>query len=166
MQYESLSCGTYQIRKCFPWRQALGFAIFSQSKVAFKPEKPARTILDVQVSFKRWDTVALVLTALIKWASLFGIAWLFRASIGSLAGKATFADIALRVIGNVKVSRGLVALLAASGWIYGLGQGALRRRHIKRVATQKNELERILDPQRTSSDLTSKGTTPSEKGRS
>jgi hypothetical protein len=129
------------------------------------PEKPTRTILDAQVSFKRWETLESIVTALIKWASLFGIAWLFRDGIGMLAGKMTFADIAVRVIGNVKVSWGITVFLIGSGWVYGLGERALRRKHIKRTTAKQAELERLLDEHRTSSELTPTGTTPSKERR-
>lgn len=131
--------------------------------MAEKPSKPERTILDAGVSFKRWDTANSIATTLIKWVVLAWIFWTFKDDIGFLAGKITFADIVIRVLGNVKVSRGILALFMGSGWIYGLGERALRRRHIKRVTTTKNDLERLIDANRTSSQLTSKGTTPSQR---
>jgi hypothetical protein len=130
-----------------------------------KLDNSERSILEFQLSYKRWDTLDSVVTTLIKWGTLLGIAWLFRGTIESLAGKATHADIAIKVLGNIKVSRGLVALFAVGGWVYGLGERSLRRRHIKRVTTQKNELENVIDARRTSSDLTPTGTTPPKKRR-
>jgi len=50
-------------------------------------------------------------------------------------------------------------LLIGGGWAYGFGQLQLRRRHIKHIENSKNELERLLDLKRTSSNLTDKGTT-------
>jgi hypothetical protein len=127
--------------------------------------KPPRTLLDTQLSFKRWDTISEICKELIKWASLVFIAYLGYRSIEVLAGKSTFADIALRIIGNIKVSDGIIFFLTGSGWAYGLGQRSLRRKHIERTVSAKNELERILDKNRTSSNLTQKGTTPPQKGK-
>ena len=124
----------------------------------------ARPVLDTQLSFKRWDTIGTILNELIKWGFLFGISyWIYR-SVAVLAGQSTAADIGIRVVGNVKVSDGIITLLAGSGWAYGLGQRSLRRRHIERLTSHKNDLERIIDPNRTSSNLTSRGTPPSRKG--
>jgi hypothetical protein len=127
--------------------------------------QPPRTMLDAQLSFKRWDTISEICKELIKWVSLVLIAYLGYRSIEVLAGKSTFADIGLRVIGNLKVSDGVLFFLTGSGWAYGLGQRSLRRKHIERTVPLKNELERVIDKNRSSSDLTQKGTTPPQKGK-
>jgi len=122
-------------------------------------KKPARTELDYGLSFKRLDTFSVIIRDVIKWG---GIAYLGRCTylvIAVLAGKSTFADIGIRFLANVKVSDGIIALLIGGGWAYGFGQRQLRRRHIKHIENSKNELERLLDPKRTSSNLTDKGTT-------
>jgi hypothetical protein len=126
-------------------------------------EKPPRTLLDNQLSFKRLDTTTEICSGFFKWAALAAIAYLGYLSIGQLAGRSTFADIGVRVIGNLKVSDGIITLLTGSGWAYGLAQRSLRRKHIERTATIKNELERLLDKNRTSSNLTPRGTTPQQK---
>jgi hypothetical protein len=125
--------------------------------------RPPRLQLDYQLSFKRLDTVSEICKELIKWAGIVLLAYFGFRTIGVLAGRTTGADIALKVLGNLNVSRGVIALLAGGGWVYGLGQRALRRRHIKRIVPAKNELEKLLDPKRTSSDLTEKGTTPRKR---
>jgi len=123
-------------------------------------EKAPRTALDNQLSFKRLDTATTICCELFKWAALLGMGYFGYLSVGKLAGTSTFADIGVRVIGSVKVSDGIIFVLTAGGWAYGLGQRSLRRKHIQRTTTDKNELERLLDKDRTSSNLTSKGTTP------
>lgn len=129
------------------------------------PASPPRTVLDNQLSFKRLDTASEICKELIKWAGLVFIAYLGYLSIEVLAGKSTFADIGVRIIGNLKVSDGIITLLAGSGWAYGLAQRSLRRKHIERTVPLKNELEKVLDKKRTSSHLTQKGTTPPQKGK-
>lgn len=129
------------------------------------PEKPPRTLLDYQLSFKRLDTLSTIVCDLIKWSALVGIAYMMYVSVARLAGQVTFADIGINVIGNLKVSGGVISVLGGSGWAYGLAQRSLRRRHIERTAPLKNKLERIIDSKRTSSDLTSRGTTPPKKGK-
>ena len=133
--------------------------------MAFPPShRPPRTVLDNQLSFKRLDTFTVTCSEFFKWGALSAIAYMGYLSIGVLAGKNTFADIAIRMIGNVKVSDGIIVLLTGGGWAYGLAQRSLRRKYIERTAPLKNELERLLDQNRTSSNLTSRGTTPPQKG--
>lgn len=127
-------------------------------------DKPKRTALDNQLSFKRLDTISRIVCEFIKWAGLLGIAYLAYRSVEVLAGKNTFADIGFKVIGNVKVSDGIIVLLTGGGWAYGLAQRSLRRRYIERNTSHKNDLERIIDPNRTSSNLTPRGTTPTRDG--
>jgi len=79
-------------------------------------------------------------------------------SVVALAGKSTFADVGFRILGNLKISEGISYIFGASGVLYGVGQRQLRRRNIERIVPLKNKLEKILDPKRTSSSLTSKGT--------
>lgn len=127
------------------------------------PQKPTRTELDSLLAFKRLDTATVIVCNCLKWAGLVSVSYFGYLSIGMLAGKYTFADIGLRVIGNLKVNDGIIGLLTGSGWAYGLAQRSLRRRNIERMAPLKNEYERLIDPNRTSSNLTSRGTTPSER---
>jgi hypothetical protein len=128
-------------------------------------QKPPRTALDYQLSIKRLDTVTDLGTALIKWAAVFGIAYMLYRCVAVMAGTNTFADIGVRILGNLTVSKGIITLLTGSGWAYGLAQRSLRRRNIQRTVPLKNELEKQLDENRSSSNLTGKGTTPATKRR-
>jgi hypothetical protein len=113
------------------------------------------------------DTVVEIIRIIFQWGAACFIAYCFLLAVQALAGRQTDANLNLgvRVLGNVAVNRGVISLLTASGWVYGLGQRAMRRRHIKRHTEDKNKLERVIDPNRTSSNLTTKGTTPKkEKG--
>jgi hypothetical protein len=126
-------------------------------------QKPPRTVLDNQLSFKRLDTATELGRELIKWAALVVIAFMGYRCVNVLAGRSTLAEIGIKILGNIKVSDGIITLLTGSGWAYGLAQRSLRRRNIERVVPAKNELERMLDPNRSSSNLTGKGTTPAPK---
>ena len=129
------------------------------------PTKPPRTVLDNQLSFKRLDTISEIVKEAIKWGCLVAIAYIGYMSIAALAGKSTSANLAVRILGSLTANRGIIALLTAGGWAYGLGQRRARRKHIERIVPLKNKLEQIIDPDRTSSNLTPKGTTPPKKGR-
>jgi len=126
------------------------------------PTKPPLTELDYRRSFHRLETVNEIVQLAIKWGILGYLGHCAFLIVQALAGKSTFADIGIRVFGNLNVSDGIITVLAGGGWVYGLGQRQLRRRNIQRTVPAKNALERLLNPTRTSSDLTSKGTTPPE----
>lgn len=129
------------------------------------PPKPPKTELDYQLAFKRWDTLSDLGRYAIQWTGLVLVAYFSYRSIDTLAGRRTFAEIGVKILGNVTVSRGIITLLTGGGWAYGLAQRSLRRRNIERLAPAKNEVERRLDKNRTSSNLTSRGTTPKTKGK-
>jgi hypothetical protein len=122
-------------------------------------QKPPRTESDYLLSYKKIDSVTTVVRETVKWAAIVLIVRYGYYAIVVLAGRSTFADIVVRFLANLKVSDGILYLLAGGGICYGVGQRYLRRRHIKRVVPAKNRLERMLDPNRSSSGLTPKGTT-------
>lgn len=115
--------------------------------------------------FRTAAGTASVLNNLIRWGALFGIAyWCFR-SIEVLAGKRTITDIAVvaDVLGDSLTSQILAWLLAAVAIGYGLAQRSLKRKTIERFGPQREAYEKKIDPGRSSSRLTRKGTTPREE---
>ena len=125
------------------------------------PATPSlREQLEHSRKFKTLDIIGNIVTQTIKWGSVVLIARYGYLSIASLAGQKTLADIVVRFLGNIKVSDGIAYLLGAGGVIYGIGERQLRRRNIRRIAKDKNNLERIVHPGRTSSKITESGTTP------
>lgn len=123
------------------------------------PEQPPRTELAYHLSFKRLDALVVFCREAFKWGAIVILGRYGYLSIAALSGHQTFADIAVGFLGNLKISDGIAYLLAGGGVAYGVGQRQMRRRHIKRNVENKNELERILHPGRTSSNLTDTGTT-------
>lgn len=111
------------------------------------------------LSFKKIDSLVVVAREVIKWSGLVLLGRYGYLSIVALAGHQTLADIVVRLLANVKLSNGILYLVTGGSVAYGLGQRHLRRKHIKRVVAAKNELEKKLDPNRTSSNLTETGTT-------
>jgi hypothetical protein len=96
------------------------------------------------------------------WFSLVGISALFYLSTKSLAGHHTFADIGIKVIGDFKISEAASYLFGAGGVGYGLRERKLRRQTTERLTQRTITLERAVDPNRTSSHLTVRGTTNPE----
>jgi hypothetical protein len=127
--------------------------------MATPSQRPPRTESDYLLSYKKIDSVTTVVRDALKWAAIVLIARYGYYTIAVVAGRSTFADIVVRFLANLKVSDGICYLLTGGSICYGVGQRYLRRRHIKRVVPAKNRLERMLDPNRSSSGLTPKGTT-------
>jgi hypothetical protein len=122
-------------------------------------------MLDNQLSFKRLDTALEFWRVIVQWTTIGFLGFMAYKSIVVLAGVSTTANIAVRLAGNLTVSRGIITLLTCGGWAFGLAQRSLRRKNIERVVPLKNDLEKVIDPNRTSSDLTTRGTTPPKKGK-
>jgi hypothetical protein len=122
-------------------------------------QQSTRTESDYLLSFKKIDSVTTIVRDIIKWGGISFLGYCGYQSVGVLAGRATTANIFIKILGNATVNHGLVGLLAGGGWVYGIGQQYLRRRNIQRNVPAKNALEKKLDPNRTSSHLTERGTT-------
>ena len=100
-----------------------------------------------------------VLTELIKWVGLVGIARYGYLSIAVLAGQNTFAHIGLKVLGEIGISDALSWILTVLGVGYGLRQRMLRRDTVEHLHGRIRTLENQRDPRRTSSQLTARGDT-------
>jgi hypothetical protein len=96
------------------------------------------------------------------WSSLVAIAALFYLSIRSLSGHYTFADIGIKVLGDFKLSEAFGYLFGVGGAGYGLRERKLRRQTTERFAARNFSLEKQIDPNRSSSRLTTRGTTNPE----
>ena len=77
------------------------------------------------------------------------------------AGKQTEASVVINLAAKLQLDRWLAYLCGAGGFVYGLNQNRLRRRTIERLTRHSKELEKRLDPDRSSSNLTSDGRTRS-----
>jgi amino acid permease len=84
----------------------------------------------------------------------------------ALAGHITFADITFRAIAELYANRWSALMLswmltgASTSWA--IGERALRRRHIKRVANEVSEMQRVIDAGKRSSRLRIDGNTRRE----
>jgi hypothetical protein len=80
----------------------------------------------------------------------------------AFAGRDTAATFSLSVITKLQADRWFAYLFGAGGVGYGLVERRLRRRNIKRLTKHTEELEKRIDPERTSSGLTPEGKTRPE----
>jgi hypothetical protein len=128
------------------------------------PTPPASRSVDSddRVSLLRIAAVENIVITAIRYGSLIVCAGFVYLSIAALAGKITLAKVGVQFLGNLTVSNSIMSILTGGSILYGVGQRQLRRRAIKRLAKEKNDLERLLDSRRSSSGLTETGTTRPE----
>jgi hypothetical protein len=155
----------------FPIRGTAIFALrtyancFIIRQLGTSPRRPSNAELDANVRIRRIDGIVSTVQYAIMWFSLVGISALFYLSTKSLAGQHTFADIGIKIIGDFKISEGLSYLFGAGGLGYGIRERKLRRETIERLSKRNGELEKLVDQGRTSSHLTTRGTTNPEDRR-
>jgi hypothetical protein len=107
----------------------------------------------------RVDARTKIWIQIIKSGMWLGIAFLGYKSVAALAGQTTNADLLFKIIANINVSYAISWTATAGAIVYGRVQKNLRQRAVERLATRNAELEKRLDPHRTSSGLTPRGLT-------
>lgn len=99
---------------------------------------------------------------LIRVGGVAFIAYMARDVLTEFAGRETSANILVNFLGSISVNVALAWGLAACGVIYGRQQQKLRKRTVSALAGRKSQLERQIDPSRSSSGLTKSGDTHPE----
>lgn len=95
--------------------------------------------------------------------ALFGlIAYWTRDVLLAYAGQTTMADVAIRLAADLKLDQTLAYIFGGGGVAYGIVQRNLRRRTIARLTPRSRAKEEAVDPHRSSSGLTPRGTTRPE----
>src|SRR5271157_5866004 len=99
--------------------------------------------------------------ALIQYGTACFIIWRLGLAVEYLAGKATLADFGVFLYADLKAntvfSHIIMGILGLGGVSYGLRERALKRKEIKRLGNRVVEVEKRLDPNRSSSSLTIDG---------
>lgn len=108
------------------------------------------------------EGVVSVLNNLIKWGGVVLIGRYIYLAILALAGRATFADIGIKILGDARVSEGLAWLLSTGSVAYGWHQRKLRKDTVERLQKRNQKFERQIDGGRTSSRITPRGNTRPE----
>lgn len=106
--------------------------------------------------------IGAVIHTVVPWGSAILIAWYFYKSVSSLAGLYTFAQIGVGFLGDFRISEGIAYLFGAGGVAYGVKRHRLQQENIERTAQRISDLEKRLDPKRSSSRLTPRGKTRPE----
>jgi hypothetical protein len=118
--------------------------------------------VDAVVRARIYDQLFATINTLIKFSSLVLMLYFVRGMIHDLAGRYTFADIGIKFLGDFRISEALAYIFGVGGIAYGRGQRKLRKERIEDLSSKKAQLEKIIDPDRTSSRLTKRGDTNPE----
>lgn len=128
--------------------------------------KKTRAALETEnYILKRWrvsEGIISIFNNLIKWGSLVAIIYFFKEAIVALAGKDTSSKILFSFVSDLKMDRYAAYAAAIGGAIYGMRQRKLRKDTIERLQSRIVDLEKRLDPGRTTSTLTNRGETRPE----
>lgn len=115
-----------------------------------------------RLSIRIVDLIGLAISYIVPWGTLLLISKWGVEAVTALAGKHTIADIGLKMIVNMQIGEAVAYIFGAGGIGYGIVERRLRRNTIERLGTRNRNLETLIDPARTSSGLTTRGTTRPE----
>jgi hypothetical protein len=117
--------------------------------------------LEYKLKSQRLDTVLRLGQSLIQYGAGCFIVWRVGLAIESLAGRATMADFGVFLYADLKAntvfSHIVMGVLGLGGASYGLRERAQKRKEIKRLGNRVVDVEKRLDPNRSSSGLTIDG---------
>jgi hypothetical protein len=103
---------------------------------------------------------------IVPWTAAIVIMYFFYRSVASLAGQYTLAQIGMGFLGDFRLSEGVAYVFGAGGVAYGAKRRKLQGDNIERTAKRISDLEKRIDPKRSSSRLTPRGKTrPEDKKR-
>lgn len=105
------------------------------------------------------DTIGAIIQTAIPWLAAAAMSWFVYRSIDALAGKQTLADVGIKVLADIKISEAIAYLFGGGGVLYGYKCKRLKADNVERMAGRIAELEKQLDPGRSSSRLTPRGET-------
>ncbi|MHB1022403.1 MAG: hypothetical protein ACYC0Z_08320 [Acidobacteriaceae bacterium] len=121
---------------------------------------------EYELKRQRGETKKVAVTRLSKWIPLCFICYCGYRAIAVLAGKSTLAQFGMWIIADVRlnkiVSHAITTVFGLGGITYGYRERKLRHKTIDRMGNQIVKLEEKIDPGRSSSRLTRKGTTRPE----
>jgi hypothetical protein len=121
---------------------------------------------EYEIKRQRWETLDTAVARLSKWIPLCVIFYFVYLSIAALAGKATLAQFGLWIAADLKAtkvfSHVVTSIFGLGGVTFGYRERKLRQKNIERMSSQLAEYEAKIDPKRSSSRLTRKGSTRPE----
>jgi hypothetical protein len=134
-------------------------AVPKRSQPSATTENPFKAFAKAKIV----EEVGKVLRTAIVAGCVVGIAYYCARIVHDLAGRTTAADIGIKFLGTLTISEGLAYAIAAVCVGFGYQRGRTNRSMAKRLA-RLSDLERSIDPNRSSSHLTNTGV-PREEDR-
>lgn len=115
--------------------------------------------------FDRWlfffDRVFRLIDRTVPWCGAIGLAYVaIYLPVRDGGGGETTINVALKLLGDFKANEWLAYIFGGGGILYGMSQRKLRKDTVERLQERNARLESILDPNRTSSELTPRGDSP------
>jgi hypothetical protein len=108
------------------------------------------------------DLIGAAINNSIKYGSILGIAYFLQRSIVALAGRTTLADIGISFLGNLTFAQTTETILTGGSILWALKERRLRREKTEYFSDRVKKLETMIDSKRSSSHLTTQGTTRPE----
>lgn len=119
---------------------------------------------EIEASTIRWTESIRAFSSIVNkgiiWVGIVFCVFYFSQAISTLAGHTTNANILLSIITDLKANQWFGYVIGGSGIIYGGIQHKLRKKNISRLSGRVNYLEKVIDPNKGTSALTSSGETP------
>jgi hypothetical protein len=115
------------------------------------------------ISFKRFakvvDSLTTITHTLIRYGGVVLPFYFMYLAANVLAGKSTTADIGIKMLGSLTITETVGYAVGAAGALYGLNERKLRRDKTEYLQDRIQKLEKQMDPKRSTSRLTTRGTT-------
>ncbi len=117
------------------------------------------------IQYKKLDIVADAVHLIVPWGSVVVIFVCMYLMVSKLAGQMTMAQIGVSFLGEMRLPSAVAYVFGGTAFAYGANERRLRHKKTSGMASYMQELEQRLDPNRTSSNLTARGTTRPEDDR-
>jgi hypothetical protein len=123
-----------------------------------------KALREIDYRITKAESITKLITAAFRWGALSFMAYMFFRSVEALAGHLTRADLNLgvRFLVAEKLDEVLAIGVGLGGFLYGWRQRKFRKDDIEGRSNRIAELERMIDPGRSSSQLNRRGGTNPE----
>jgi len=100
-----------------------------------------------------------IFLAFIRYGAFCVLGYFATKCVSAMAGRTTYANMAMTFLVKMKADKWIAYTLGGGGMLYGWSERRLRQRNIKRFGQAAADMEKVIDPQRSSSHLSTDGTT-------
>lgn len=128
-----------------------------------KQQGPTQRQLEALIASERFYTVRYVLARITEATIYVSLFWFSYLAIEQLAGTSTKAMLIVKGLGESSSGCTLAFTFGIGGVFYGHRQRKLKGDTVQRLQDRIRQLEKIIDPKRTSAALTDRGDTIPEK---